>query len=84
MSIAKEVISLKRKIDNLKEKKIKNDAMKESVLKNLKAKYGFDSIEEAQAGVERLKIKHGKEVEKLENDYDKFIEEFGEKLGINR
>lgn len=84
MSIANEVISLKRKIDNLKEKKIKNDAMKESVLKNLKAKYGFDSIEEARAGVERLKIKHGKEVEKLENDYDKFIEEFGEKLGISR
>lgn len=82
MSIVEEVVNLKKKIDQLKEKKIRNDAMRQSALKELKTEFEFDSVEEAKTALAQRRKKHDKDLTELEEDYDEFVKEFGDKLGI--
>lgn len=83
MSITDKITALTRKVEQLKEKKMRNDIKKENILKELKEKYKLDSVGKAEKELKKMDEELNKQIELLEQDYDKFITEFGEKLGIN-
>lgn len=83
MSIIDKITALTRKVEQLKEKKMRNDIQKENILKELKEKYQLDSVGKAEKELKKMDEELNKKIELLEQDYDKFITEFGEKLGIN-
>ena len=83
MNDMKNIVAIKDKIATLEKQSIENQALQKKVLKDLKDLYKFDSIKQAQKYVDKTKQQLITNKEKLQNEYDKFITKYGEKLGIN-
>jgi len=75
--------AIKSKIEGLERDDIEAKALQKQVLKDLKERFSLNSIEEAEAYVEKAKKKLIKNKAKLEEEYNEFISKFGEQLGLN-
>jgi len=81
MSVADQVLKLKRKVDELKEKQLRNKIIRERVIKELKD-IGCDTVEDAEE-IKRLDKEILSEDKNLETLYNEFIEQYGQQLGID-
>jgi len=82
MSVADQVLKLKRKVDELKEKQLRNKIIRERVIKELKD-IGCDTVEDAEKEIKRLDKEILSEDKNLETLYNEFIEQYGQQLGID-
>lgn len=83
MSIEDKVMSLTQTVERLKEKKLRNQIARENILKELKEKYGMNSIAEAKKALAAMGKELEQKSETLEKEYEQFTAKYGEKLGIN-
>jgi len=79
MDITKEIILLRKKIDEDKEKQAKAEGAYQSILDQLKKDCGVDSLEDGKA---KLKIMET-ELENMEEDLTESITNFSNKYGIS-
>jgi len=82
-NVLDKIPQLTKRVEELRNQKIRNDVLKENILTELKEKYKLNSIEEAESELKSLDKKFNKELELLEKNYAEFIERFGRQLGIN-
>ena len=74
---AREFARLKEKADRLKEAAAKAKGVYEQKMKELKEKYGCNTIEEAEQKLEQME----QELEELEEEFDEAYKEFMDKWG---
>lgn len=75
MSLEQKLLELKRRVQQKKEERIRAESLRDQALESLH-KFGYDTVEEAQEALEKMKKQIASGDAKIEQLLDKLEEDF--------
>jgi len=73
-------MDLKKTLDTLRDRVSRLKGKRESLLERLRTEFGCETPEDAQAKLTELRKQHAQEEKKFNDERDKFLEAYGDKL----